>query len=543
MSNGIDFIIGGKDQAKPAMTSVESSLKRLEQKTEEVGKSTNRLAMLTGGLAAAYAGVKAAIAALGGIDKINAAYDVQTKAVKDLTLAMRVRGDSSGVESAQLQKFAADLQKLSGVGDEVTIGLMKQAATMGFARDRIDDAAKAAVGLSEVTGKDLNASLSDMKAALEGNFEAFIGLNPQIQFMRTNQEKMAAVMQIVDAGLKSTSENMTTVAGSSQRASGAFGDLMETVGALLAPVRVLLNAGIQKLSESLQTVLAPAAAYATEVLANIGPMIDWVREKVVQGVNLMIGAFTFFEVILTNLDSVWQLVVAQAELYMEQVIGVVMHALTEVIPAYAGWFAENFINLIRDGLVGAFTVVVNGIAKIVDAFSALWEFIASGGQTDVLAQLGEISGRSYLEGFESSLTALPEVAGRQLSEREKQLQEQVAEIGGRLGKEFSDKFSERMIGVGSSLAEEIDAANTGLDLKGRQQMFVMQSIQVTQGRLQTRGPGSSIPNKLDRVIELMQKQNSSNPWGILVNNSNKQTESLKGIMDNTSNTVQMEAIA
>jgi hypothetical protein len=58
----------------------------------------------------------------------------------------------------------------------------------------------------------------------------------------------------------------------------------------------------------------------------------------------------------------------------------------------------------------AYTVVSNHVTKIVDAFTALWEFIASGGTSDVLGQLGEISGRSYLAGFESSLTALPDIA-------------------------------------------------------------------------------------------------------------------------------------
>jgi hypothetical protein len=32
MSNGIDFVIGGRDQAKPAMSSVEKSLTRLGAK-------------------------------------------------------------------------------------------------------------------------------------------------------------------------------------------------------------------------------------------------------------------------------------------------------------------------------------------------------------------------------------------------------------------------------------------------------------------------------------------------------------------------------
>jgi hypothetical protein len=77
MSNGIDFVIGGKDQAKPAMSSVEKSLTRLEQKTDSLKKSTLSLSKVTGALAAAYVAVKAGVALLGGLDKVNAAYDQQ----------------------------------------------------------------------------------------------------------------------------------------------------------------------------------------------------------------------------------------------------------------------------------------------------------------------------------------------------------------------------------------------------------------------------------------------------------------------------------
>jgi ABC-type enterochelin transport system substrate-binding protein len=62
MSNGIDFVIGGKDQAKPAMSSVEKSLTRLEQKTDSLKKSTLSLSKVTGALAAAYVAVKASMA-------------------------------------------------------------------------------------------------------------------------------------------------------------------------------------------------------------------------------------------------------------------------------------------------------------------------------------------------------------------------------------------------------------------------------------------------------------------------------------------------
>jgi hypothetical protein len=320
--------------------------------------------------------------------------------------------------------------------------------------------------------------------------------------------------------------------------------LMETFGTIIAPIRVFINAGLQQLAESLQSVLAPAAEYAKTVLANIGPIMDWVKEKVIQGIGLIVGAFTFLETILTNLGSVWELVRAYAESAMLGVSGTVMHALTVVVPAYAKWFAENFVNLMRDGLMAAFTVVSNHIKKIVDAFQALWNFIASGLQTDVLGQLGEISGRSYLEGFQSSLTALPQIAARQLSQREQDLADKMAKIGGRLGTEFSQSFEERMTGLGSSLSDEMSSAAKGIDLKGRPGA-TMNVIQATQGRLLTRGPGTSIPNLMQEIIQLLKNPPPPKPPGgnIHVQIDSSQMQTWEQIRDNTSKTLQMEAIA
>jgi hypothetical protein len=134
-TNGIDFVIGGKDQAKPAMASVEKSLERLEKKTDSLGSATSRLSRVTSVLAAAYVAVKGAVAAIGGINALNAAYDQQAEAVKGLEVALGLQGASVDVESRRLQKFAGDMQKLTGVGDEVTIGLMKQASMLGVSAE------------------------------------------------------------------------------------------------------------------------------------------------------------------------------------------------------------------------------------------------------------------------------------------------------------------------------------------------------------------------------------------------------------------------
>jgi len=546
MANGIDFVIGGKDKASPAFTSTEKGLARLEAGTKSLQTATQSLMASMAPLLAVLAAVKTVMAAVGGVKAANEAYDRQTEAVKKLNAALTIRGQQAA--SAGMQQAAKDLEKLTGVSDQATLALMQTAQSLGFATDKLDDAAKAATGLSAATGKTAEESLGDMKAALEGNFEAFHGLNPQIMFMRSNQEKLAAVMAIANQGLQQQSQDMGTVAGSGRRADSAMGSLMESIGKIIAPIRVLINAGISQLATALDSLLVPIVKYATSVLENIGPIMEWVQGKVVAAINVMIGAFTFFEVILTNLGSVWEIVKSTAELAMIYVSENIMHTLTKVIPAYAMWFAENFVNLFKDAFNGVIAVITNAGRIIGEMVYQIFAFIASGGEGGIeglMSGLGQAASISLIDGFKSSLTSLPEIAERQLTAREKDLADKIGAVGGRLGQEFSDKMSERMLGVGSALGDEVKNATSKIGLNGRPAVM-SQGIQVTEGRLLTRGPGSSLPNKLDEIINLMKRREQREqkpPQKILVRLDDDQIKIWDKVEQNTANTVQMEAIA
>jgi len=73
----------------------------------------------------------------------------------------------------------------------------------------------------------------------------------------------------------------------------------------------------------------------------------------------------------------------------------------------------------------------------------------------------------------------------------------------------------------------------------------MNVMQATQGRLLTRGPGTSIPNLMQEIIQLLKNPPPPKPPGgkILVQIDSSQMQTWEQIRDNTSNTLQMEAIA
>lgn len=515
-TNGIDFVIGGKDHAKPAMASVEQSLQRLEKKTDSLSASTMSLTKLTVGVAGAYALFKGAIASLSGLSGSIDDFDAAQESVRALDQAMEINGGSSEALMQQYEGLADTLEKTTNVAAETTQGLMQQAAIMGVSNEQLDDMAVAAIGLSEALSVSLDTGLEKVRLATEGNFKAFEKLIPSMKTMKTDEEKLAAVMELSARGLAMKEEASKSAAGSAEQMEHRVGNLLETIGGMLSPIRQLVNQGITVLADSLSGLLAPAAEYMQEVFADMGGWMDWVKEKVIAGVNLMVGAFTFFEVILTNLDSIWTIVVSQAELYMLQLGGTIMHVLTEVIPAYASWFRENFVNLMRDAVMLAYTVVSNHVQKIVDAFMALWEFIESGGTSNILGQLGEIAGRSYLEGFEASLTDLPTIASRTITDREQELAATIGQLGSNLGDEFARKMEERMIGIGDSVGDEL---NTNIDLSlanagvtKRKDGTSGTSINATESRLLTRGPSSTMEKMLSGVEKIGQILTRTGEW-------------------------------
>jgi len=400
------------------------------------------------------------------------------------------------------------MQRLTGVGDEVTLGLLRQAQTMGVATDQLDDMARAGIGLGEAMGVSAESGMDMMRQAQQRNFDGLERMFPQMKFMQSMDQKMAFASELAARGLDMKAEASEGVAGTADRAAGAMGDLMESVGAIIAPIRILVNQGIKVFAESLQSIMVPAVEFAEETLANIGPMMDWVAQKVVDGVNIMVGVWTFFEVILTNLGDVWEIVKAAAELGMLKISENVKYYFNEVIPAYLDWFVENLPNIFVDAFSAAYTVVTNHVMKIVDALAALWMFVETMGGSDVLGSLGEIAGRSYLEGFKSTITSLPEIAVRELTGREEELAEKMGKLGGKLGDEFSKKMKERTISVDKITDAAKDDLTKDIDLKFDKQNLGASATQAAEGRLLTRGPQTQ---RLDKLIDLVTQvvQNTS----------------------------------
>jgi hypothetical protein len=544
MAIGIDFVIGGQDKAGPAMASVENGLGRLQTATNALNGATKGLMASMAPLLAVYAAVKTAMAAIGGIVEANAQFDNTAEAVKGLEVALKIQGAAVETESVRLQKYAEDMQNVTGINDLAVMSLMKEASLLGVTSDKLDDMTTAAIGLAEATGSEASTAMTQLRMATEGVFTSFNRTLPQLKHMATDEEKLAAVLDLAAKGFeaKATWSNKTAEAGA--MAGNAIDKLKESVGAIIAPFRALLSTGIAALANALSTALTPAVKYAEEMLLNIGPTLEWLERTLVTllgpavrniswllenlgsilswlgdhvktAIDAIVEKFLWFQVIMGNLGIVWEMIASSIKLYLLQIAEDVMHTLTVVIPGYVVWFGENIINLFKDAFNGVLSVISNTTRMMGEILLELFTFVFQDmgeGSAALGERIGNILASGITRGFESSLTSLPEIAGRQLTEREKELAERIGEIGATLGDEFNGKMNAHMAGaggIGGNIDTQIELALNKAKGPGNEEASTSKrkdgtfgvSINAMESRLLTRGPASTYEQRMMAATE------------------------------------------
>lgn len=523
----IDFVIGGKNDTAKAFGAVENGLDRVAtaadkasekaaSSTSRIGASISSLLTLTGALVAAkaiYSGVTGAISAVaGGMDDFDAAQE----SVRAMSQAMELNGGAADDLVQRYTDLSDAIEAKTNIAAEEAQALMKQAAILGVNNDEIGDMTVAAIGLSEALGVSLEDGLKKARLATEGNFAAFEKILPSIKQMATDEEKLAAVMELSARGMKMKEEASQSAGGEAERMSHRLGNLMETIGAMLAPIREIAYKGIALLADALSRVLGPAVESTQELFKKWEPVILEAIEKTVNGI---VAAITMAEVIFGNFGDVVGLVFNTLKLKYETYRADTEHLFVNTIPAYLTWFGDNFFNIIETAFSAVSSVITNHVLKIRDTLAALWEFVATRGQSDILGQLGEIAGRSYLQGFENSIGELPNVAARTMTDTERQLQNQIGKTSDKLAAEFTEKFNARAVKLGQQVGENLDK-NVNLKLKKTAEDAAAEiekklgedskkmaaggtdsPLQAAESRLLTRGPADRVRDTQEQVAQ------------------------------------------
>lgn len=467
MADRIDIVIAAQDKA-----------------TEIIQSVNTQTSILAGtlGLVAAASGALAGFAATKEFVELEKASRKLDPALRDLARAMEIGTNT----------------------DEKTIlGLMKDIQRQGFATEQIDDAAKAALGLSEVMGISLSEGLSKVKQAAEGNFAAFEYLIPNINQLASSEEKLAAVSQLASQGLQEKANIANSATSVFDRMNIQMGNLAATVGEIIEPFRQFAYEGIATVAELLNQALTPAIDDFKKNFSGMGTSVaswsTWMTETLVAG-------FTLIEVTFLNIGSVAEMLGASIVLSLEQMRSQFEHIFTVAIPAYASWFADNFINILSDigGIViSTFSNLGTSIGEIM---AGVWNYVSSGFSADAYEQLmfeiGRAANRGLLDGFEPVTKALPNIGERAVSEFEKTLQGMVDTTATSLVGEFDTKFNERIAAMSGKGTTPLDV-DVNLNAKGSALSALDSNVNVlqsTESRLLVRGATD------DPLLKISEKQ-------------------------------------
>ncbi|MEL6104800.1 MAG: hypothetical protein AAFU85_02130 [Planctomycetota bacterium] len=525
MADDITIPIGAKDMATEVLEGVEQSTRELtravSQMANKTAKSTQKmeigfkdLAVAASVIGGVIKGAELALSGLGsvfgGLSGSIDAFEQQEEALRGLKKQLELVGESARFDS--LKELSAELQNVVGVGDEVTLGLIKNASAWGVQGDQLEDVTKAAIGLSEATGASLEDSLRKVNETLNGNTEAFAEFLPQLRTMASDEEKLAAVMKVANDGLAQRVDSSSTLAGSNERLTNSWQSMTESVGALFAPVRQLWNEGFARMADAISSSLQPAIEAVNRNMESMRPVIDvsmnafnalgdvigvtvntivnaWagftagfrgngaiveatsqsITETIQSFRDTAVAAITYVGLAFERAPGVVSFVKDRIALNLVTIAEDIKHAFTVRAPAYLEWFAENFTNLLSDAFNGATTIAFNAGQKIGRVTKAIANAVKTAFTGDFVGDLKKAMEGDLLEGFKAQTSAMPEIAKRAMTETEKVLKDRSDNFQVGFTEEFLKRISARTKDIAAEankVAGNVPTVDLNLDSSG-----------------------------------------------------------------------------
>lgn len=201
------------------------------------------------------------------------AFDTQAKAEAKLNSALK--GNEKAFKSLKVQ--AQELQKVTIFGDEETMAAQSMLASMGLEEEAILRLTPLIQDMATAKGMNLSAAADLVAKSVGSSTNALSRYGIQIEGAVGSQERLESAASALTQQFEGQSEAAAKAgAGGLKQLQNKFGDLMETIGAMLMPILNTLVDGINGmldawngLDEGLQIAIIAFAG----ILAAIGPVL------------------------------------------------------------------------------------------------------------------------------------------------------------------------------------------------------------------------------------------------------------------------------
>jgi hypothetical protein len=230
-----------------------ASMKRLET------AGTNTTASIAKGFALAQVGIaaagKAIQAATGFVKGAISASNEQIAAITKLNAALESQGNFTQETSQAIQDFAADMQSMTTIGDEATIAVAAQIEAMtGLGGEALPKATQAAIQLSKAYGIDLKAATALVGKELTSTTSALTRYGIQIDKSASQTDQLNQLLDATESGMAIAKAEALTFEGQLMQLDNAYGDLQESIGAIITDNQTLAF-GIGQLTEVVKGII------------------------------------------------------------------------------------------------------------------------------------------------------------------------------------------------------------------------------------------------------------------------------------------------
>lgn len=170
-------------------------------------------------------------AVIGSIKAVTTAAITQQSAVNRMEAALKSAGSFSEKASKDFQEFAANLQKVSVVGDEVTLDMLALAKSFGFTNEQAKVAVQGALELSVTADIAFGEAVRRVGRTISGSISDVAKFVPELKNLTKEQLAAGDAAVILAEKLKGQAFAQTqTFAGALLQLSNNFGDILEGFG-------------------------------------------------------------------------------------------------------------------------------------------------------------------------------------------------------------------------------------------------------------------------------------------------------------------------
>lgn len=230
----VQLIEGFTATAKQSFGDLKGSIDKASQGTEDLGKSFAKLGNPLAALkvaAGAFVGILAGREVLDFFKEGVEAASKQEVALSSLAAQMSLTGDATEESIQVFKEFADEMERTTGVDDDVVISQAAVAKSFGVTDKQAQELVKAAIELSASGFGDLNTSVK----ALGKTFTGTTGkLDEQIPVLKSLTKEQLAHGEAIDIVLEryggAAEAKLDNFAGSLTKAGNAFGNFREAAG-------------------------------------------------------------------------------------------------------------------------------------------------------------------------------------------------------------------------------------------------------------------------------------------------------------------------